>query len=86
MRFSGFDTYLPRLTAYVLVNVVAAVADSCMCSTPVSSRRRASDFGKHNALVAALMGACGFGGTDRRRADLLLSQDEYRARAGSRSF
>src|SRR5260370_23214097 len=26
MRFSGFDTYLPRLIAYVLVNVVAAVS------------------------------------------------------------
>jgi branched-chain amino acid transport system permease protein len=57
MRFSGFDTYLPRLIAYVLVNVVAAVAGllhvlNAGFVSPESLGLSIST----NALVAALIG------------------------------
>lgn len=60
MRFSGFGTYLPRLIAYVLVNIVAAVAGllhvlNAGFVSPESLGLAVST----NTLVAALIGGIG---------------------------
>lgn len=82
MRFSGFNTYLPRLIAYVLVNIVAAIAGllhvlNAGFVSPESLGLSVST----NALVAALMG-----GTAGSAAPILgglifsFAQDEFGAR------
>jgi branched-chain amino acid transport system permease protein len=82
MRFSGFDTYVPRLIAYVLVNVVAAVSGllhvlNAGFVSPESLGLSIST----NALVAALMGGIA-GSAAPILGGLLFSfaQDEFGAR------
>ena len=82
MRFSGFDTYLPRLAAYVLVNMVAAVAGllhvlNAGFVSPESLGLSVST----NALVAALMGGIA-GSAGPLFGGLIFSfaQDEFGAR------
>jgi branched-chain amino acid transport system permease protein len=82
MRFSGFDTYLPRLIAYVLVNIVAAVAGllhvlNAGFVSPESLGLSIST----NALVAALMGGIA-GSLGPIVGGLIFSfaQDEFGAR------
>jgi branched-chain amino acid transport system permease protein len=82
MRFSGFDTYLPRLIAYVLVNIVAAVAGllhvlNAGFVSPESLGLSVST----NALVAALMGGIA-GSVGPILGGLIFSfaQDEFGAR------
>jgi branched-chain amino acid transport system permease protein len=82
MRFSGFDTYLPRLIAYVLVNVVAAVSGllhvlNAGFVSPESLGLSVST----NALVAALMGGIA-GSVGPILGGLIFSfaQDEFGAR------
>jgi branched-chain amino acid transport system permease protein len=82
MRFSGFDTYLPRLIAYVLVNIVATVAGllhvlNAGFVSPESLGLSIST----NALVAALMGGIA-GSVGPIMGGLIFSfaQDEFGAR------
>jgi len=82
MRFSGFDTYLPRLIAYVLVNIVAAVSGllhvlNAGFVSPESLGLSVST----NALVAALMGGIA-GSVGPILGGLIFSfaQDEFGAR------
>jgi len=82
MRFSGFDTYLPRLIGYVLVNVVAAVAGllhvlNAGFVSPESLGLSIST----NALVAALIGGIA-GPAAPIMGGLIFSfaQDEFGAR------
>jgi len=82
MRFSGFDTYLPRLIAYVLVNIVAAVAGllhvlNAGFVSPESLGLSIST----NALVAALIGGIA-GSVGPILGGLIFSfaQDEFGAR------
>ena len=82
MRFSGFDTYLPRLIAYVLVNIVAAVAGllhvlNAGFVSPESLGLSIST----NTLVAALMGGIA-GSVGPIVGGLIFSfaQDEFGAR------
>ena len=82
MRFSGFDTYLPRLTAYVLVNIVAAVAGllhvlNAGFVSPESLGLSVST----NTLVAALIGGIA-GSVGPIVGGLIFSfaQDEFGAR------
>jgi branched-chain amino acid transport system permease protein len=82
MRFSGFNTYLPRLIAYVIVNMVAAVAGilhvlNAGFVSPESLGLSVST----NALVAALMGGIA-GSVGPIVGGLIFSfaQDEFGAR------
>jgi branched-chain amino acid transport system permease protein len=82
MRFSGFNTYLPRLLAYVLVNMVAAVAGilhvlNAGFVSPESLGLTVST----NTLVAALMGGIA-GSVGPIIGGLIFSfaQDEFGAR------
>jgi branched-chain amino acid transport system permease protein len=82
MRFSGFDTYLPRLIAYVLVNIVAAMAGllhvlNAGFVSPESLGLSIST----NTLVAALMGGIA-GSVGPIVGGLIFSfaQDEFGAR------
>jgi branched-chain amino acid transport system permease protein len=82
MRFSGFDTYLPRLIAFVLVNIVAAVSGllhvlNAGFVSPESLGLSIST----NALVAALMGGIA-GSAAPIMGGLIFSfaQDEFGAR------
>ena len=82
MRFSGFNTYLPRLIAYVLVNMVAAVAGilhvlNAGFVSPESLGLSIST----NTLVAALMGGIA-GSVGPIIGGLIFSfaQDEFGAR------
>jgi branched-chain amino acid transport system permease protein len=82
MRFSGFNTYLPRLMGYVLVNAVAAVAGllhvlNAGFVSPESLGLSVST----NALVAALMGGIA-GSVGPILGGLIFSfaQDEFGAR------
>jgi branched-chain amino acid transport system permease protein len=82
MRFSGFDTFLPRLIAYVLVNIVAAIAGllhvlNAGFVSPESLGLSIST----NALVAALMGGIA-GSVGPIIGGLIFSfaQDEFGAR------
>jgi branched-chain amino acid transport system permease protein len=82
MRFSGFDTYLPRLIAFVFVNIVAAVAGllhvlNAGFVSPESLGLSIST----NALVAALMGGIA-GSVGPIMGGLIFSfaQDEFGAR------
>jgi branched-chain amino acid transport system permease protein len=57
MRFSGFDTYTPRLIAFVLVNMIAAVSGLLhVLNAGFVSPDNLSLAVSTNALVAALMG------------------------------
>ncbi len=71
MRFSGFDTYLPRLIAYVLVNIVAGFVSPESLGLSIST----------NTLVAALMGGIA-GSVGPIVGGLIFSfaQDEFGAR------
>jgi branched-chain amino acid transport system permease protein len=82
MRFSGFNTYLPRLIAYALVNMVAAVAGilhvlNAGFVSPESLGLTVST----NTLVAALMGGIA-GSVGPIIGGLIFSfaQDEFGAR------
>lgn len=82
MRFSGFNTFVPRLIAYVLVNVVAAIAGflhvlNAGFVSPESLGLSVST----NALVAALMGGIA-GSLGPILGGLIFSfaQDEFGAR------
>jgi branched-chain amino acid transport system permease protein len=82
MRFSGFDTYLPRLGAYVLVNIVAAVAG--LLHVLNSGFISAESLGlsvSTNTLVAALIGGIA-GSVGPIVGGLIFSfaQDEFGAR------
>jgi branched-chain amino acid transport system permease protein len=82
MRFSGFDTYLPRLIAYVLVNMVAAIAGllhvlNAGFVSPESLGLSIST----NTLVAALMGGiAGCVGPIAGGLIFSFAQDEFGAR------
>jgi branched-chain amino acid transport system permease protein len=86
MRFSGFDTYWPRLVAYVFVNMIAALAGllhvlSAGFVSPESLGLSVST----NALVAALVG--GVAGSIGPLAGGLIyafAQDEFGARGLTR--
>ncbi|MGA8444243.1 MAG: branched-chain amino acid ABC transporter permease [Roseiarcus sp.] len=57
MRFSGFDTYAPRLIAFVLINTIAAVSGLLhVLNAGFVSPDSLSLSVSTNALVAALMG------------------------------
>lgn len=82
MRFSGFNTFVPRLIGYVLVNVVAAIAGflhvlNAGFVSPESLGLSVST----NALVAALMGGIS-GALGPILGGLIFSfaQDEFGAR------
>jgi branched-chain amino acid transport system permease protein len=82
MRFSGFNTFLPRLTGYVLVNVVAAIAGflhvlNAGFVSPESLGLSVST----NTLVAALIGGIA-GSLGPILGGLIFSfaQDEFGAR------
>ena len=82
MRFSGFNTYAPRVIGYVLVNVVAAIAGflhvlNAGFVSPESLGLSIST----NALVAALMGGIA-GSAAPILGGLIFSfaQDEFGAR------
>jgi branched-chain amino acid transport system permease protein len=82
MRFSGFDTYLPRLIAYVLVNIVAAIAGLLhLLNAGFVSPESLGLSISTNALVAALMGGIA-GSMGPIMGGLIFSfaQDEFGAR------
>jgi branched-chain amino acid transport system permease protein len=82
MRFSGFNTYLPRLIAYVLVNIVAAVAGLLhVLNAGFVSPESLGISVSTNALVAALMGGIA-GSVGPILGGLIFSfaQDEFGAR------
>ncbi len=57
MRFSGFDTYAPRLTAFVFVNVIAGVCGLLHVLNSAFVSPESLGLGvSTNALVAALIG------------------------------
>jgi len=81
MRFSGFDTYAPRLIAFVLINCIAAICGllhvlNAGFVSPDSLGLQVST----NALVAALMGGVG-GSTGPILGGLIFSfaQDQFSA-------
>jgi branched-chain amino acid transport system permease protein len=82
MRFSGFNTFVPRLAAYVLVNIVAAMAGflhvlNAGFVSPESLGLSVST----NALVAALMGGiAGSFGPILGGLIFSFAQDEFGAR------
>jgi branched-chain amino acid transport system permease protein len=85
MRFSGFNTYVPRLVAYVLVNAVAAIAGLLhVLNTGFISLESLGLGVSTNALVAALMG--GISGSIGPLAGGLIfsfAQDEFGARGAT---
>jgi branched-chain amino acid transport system permease protein len=82
MRFSGFDTYLPRLIAFVLVNTVAAVAGLLhVLNAGFVSPESLGISVSTNALVAALMGGiAGSAGPIVGGLIFSFAQDEFGAR------
>jgi branched-chain amino acid transport system permease protein len=82
MRFSGFDTYLPRLIAYVLVNIVAAVAGLLhVLNAGFVSPESLGITVSTNSLVAALMGGiAGSVGPLLGGVIFSFAQDEFGAR------
>lgn len=85
MRFSGFDTYVPRVVAFVLVNAVAAVSGLLhVLNTGFVSPESLGLGVSTNALVAALMG-----GTAGSIAPIVggqifaFAQDEFGARGAT---
>lgn len=85
MRFSGFDTYVPRVVAYVLVNAVAAISGLLhVLNTGFVSPESLGLGVSTNALVAALMG--GTAGSIGPLAGGLIfafAQDEFGARGAT---
>ncbi|MBR1251671.1 branched-chain amino acid ABC transporter permease [Bradyrhizobium sp. AUGA SZCCT0169] len=82
MRFSGFDTYLPRLIAYALVNIVAAVAGLLhVLNAGFVSPESLGISVSTNSLVAALMGGiAGSVGPLLGGVIFSFAQDEFGAR------
>lgn len=82
MRFSGFDTYVPRLIAYVLVNVVAAVSGLLhVLNAGFVSPESLGLLVSTNALVAALIGGiAGSAGPILGGLIFSFAQDEFGAR------
>lgn len=81
MRFSGFDTYLPRLVAFICVNVVAAIAGLLHVLNSGFISPESLGIGvSTNALVAALIGGI-FGSIGPIFGGLLftVAQDEFGA-------
>lgn len=88
MRFSGFNTYLPRLIAYVLVNIVAAIAGLLhVLNAGFVSPESLGISVSTNALVAALMGGIA-GSVGPILGGLIFSfaQDEFGARGVTQLF
>jgi branched-chain amino acid transport system permease protein len=82
MRFSGFNTFLPRLIGYVLVNVVAAIAGFLhVLNAGFVSPESLGLFVSANTLVAALIGGIS-GSLGPILGGLIFSfpQDEFGAR------
>jgi branched-chain amino acid transport system permease protein len=82
MRFSGFNTFLPRLIGYVLVNVVAAIAGFLhVLNAGFVSPESLGLFVSTNMLVAALIGGIS-GSLGPILGGLIFSfaQDEFGAR------
>lgn len=82
MRFSGFDTYLPRLIGFVLVNAIAAISGLLhVLNSGFVSPESLGLSVSTNALVAALIG--GAGGSVGPIAGGMIyafAQDEFGAR------
>ena len=74
MRFAGFDTYAPRLIAFVLINGIAAICGLLhVLNAGFVSPGQPGLSVSTNALVAALIGGVGeFDGANRRRTDFRL--------------
>jgi branched-chain amino acid transport system permease protein len=82
MRFSGFNTFLPRLIGYVLVNVVAAIAGFLhVLNAGFVSPESLGLFVSTNTLVAALIGGIsGSLGPILGGVIFSFAQDEFGAR------
>ena len=82
MRFSGFDTYWPRLVAYVFVNSIAALAGLLhVLNSGFVSPESLGLSVSTNALVAALMGGvAGSAGPLAGGVIFAFAQDEFGAR------
>jgi len=82
MRFSGFNTYVPRVAAYVLVNAVAAISGLLhVLNTGFVSPESLGLGVSTNALVAALMGGtAGSIGPLTGGLIFAFAQDEFGAR------
>jgi branched-chain amino acid transport system permease protein len=82
MRFAGFDTYLPRLAAFVFVNVIAGASGLLHVLNSGFVSPESLGLGvSTNALVAALIGGIG-GSTGPIVGGLIFIfvQDEFGAR------
>jgi branched-chain amino acid transport system permease protein len=85
MRFSGFNTYVPRLAAYVVVNAVAAIAGLLhVLNVGFVSPESLGLSVSTNALVAALVGGIS-GSLGPLLGGLMFSfaQDEFGARGAT---
>jgi branched-chain amino acid transport system permease protein len=82
MRFSGFDTYLPRVIAFVLVSIVAAISGLLhVLNSGFVSPESLGLLVSTNALVAALMGGiAGAVGPLLGGVIFSFAQDEFGAR------
>ena len=82
MRFSGFNTFVPRLLGYLLVNVVAAIAGFLhVLNSGFVSPESLGLSVSTNALVAALMGGvAGSAGPILGGLIFSFAQDEFGAR------
>jgi branched-chain amino acid transport system permease protein len=88
MRFSGFDTYAPRLVGFVLINAIAAVSGLLhVLNTGFVSPDSLSLSVSTNALVAALMGGVA-SSTGPILGGLIFSfaQDEFGAHGATQLF
>ncbi len=88
MRFSGFDTYAPRLVAYVLINAIAAASGLLhVLNAGFVSPDSMSLAVSTNALVAALMGGVA-SSTGPIVGGLMFSfaQDEFGAHGATQLF
>jgi len=88
MRFSGFDTYAPRLVGFVLINAIAAVSGLLhVLNTGFVSPDSLSLSVSTNALVAALMGGVA-SSTGPIVGGLIFSfaQDEFGAHGATQLF
>jgi branched-chain amino acid transport system permease protein len=85
MRFSGFNTYVPRLVAFVLVNAVAAVSGILHILNSGFVSPESLGLGvSTNALVAALMGGiAGSIGPVAGGFMFAFAQDEFGARGAT---
>jgi branched-chain amino acid transport system permease protein len=88
MRFSGFDTYAPRLIAFVLINAIAAAGGLLhVLNAGFVSPDSLSLSVSTNALVAALMGGVA-SSTGPIVGGLIFAfaQDEFGARGATQLF